>query len=147
MALICVLGYYYSYGQRDRVHNSILSGESFVDELLNGHERNCFDLLRVSKGCCVNLSNELRPRGLLADSRNVTVEEQLAIFLFTIAHNESNRVMHNRFQHSGETISRYFKKVLSAILRLCPHYIKHVGSETPPEIATNPISNPYFKVI
>ncbi|RWR85031.1 putative nuclease HARBI1 [Cinnamomum micranthum f. kanehirae] len=145
VALICVLGYYYSYGHRDRVHNSILSGESFVDELLIGHERNCFDLLRVSKGCYVNLSNELRQRDLLADSRNVTVEEQLAIFLFTIAHNERNRVMQNRFQHSGETISRYFNKVLSAILRLCPHYIKPAGSETPPEIATNPLFNPYFK--
>ncbi|XXG77703.1 hypothetical protein AAC387_Pa08g1807 [Persea americana] len=62
VGLICVLGYYYSYGQRDRVHNSIISGESFVDELLNGHERNCFDLLRVGKGCYVNLSNELRQR-------------------------------------------------------------------------------------
>ena len=95
MALICVLGYYYSYGHRDRVHNSILSSESFVDELLIGHEHNCFDLLRVSKGCYVNLSNELRQRGLLVDSRDVTVEEQLAIFLFTIAHNECNRVMQN----------------------------------------------------
>ena len=107
IALVCILGYYYSYGYRDRVHDSILSGDSFFNELLIGHERNCFDLLRVSKGCYINLSNELRERGLLADSRSVTVEEQVAIFLFTIAHNERNRVMQNRFQHSGETISRY----------------------------------------
>ena len=104
IALICILVYYYSYGYRDRVHNFILSGDSFVHELLIGHECSCFDLLRVSKGCYMNLSNELKERGLLADSRNVTVEEQVAIFLFTIAHNERNRVMHNRFQHSGETI-------------------------------------------
>ena len=90
MALICVLGYYYSYGHRERVHNSILTGDSFVDELLIGHECNCFDLLRVSKGCYVNLSNELKERGLLFDSRNVTVKKQVAIFLFTIAHNERN---------------------------------------------------------
>ena len=45
VALICVLGYYYSYGQRDRVHNSILSGESFVDELLIGHYNNCLGFL------------------------------------------------------------------------------------------------------
>ena len=101
----------------------------------------------MSKGCYVNLSNELRQRGLLFNSRNVIVEEQVAIFLFTIAHNEHNRVMHNRFQHSGETISRYFNKVLGAIMRLCPHYIKAVGSETPIEIATNPTFNPYFKVM
>lgn len=86
----------------------------------------------------MNLSNELRERGLLANSRNVTVEEQVAIFFLTIARNERNRVMQNRFQHSGETSSRYFNKALSAILHLSPHYIKPVGSETPPEIATNP---------
>ena len=80
VAPICVLGYYYSYGHSERVHNSILSGDSFVDELLIGHERNYFDLLRVSKGCYVNLSNELRQRGLLFDSRNVTVNEQFSIF-------------------------------------------------------------------
>ncbi|RWR96010.1 putative nuclease HARBI1 [Cinnamomum micranthum f. kanehirae] len=145
ITLICILGYYYSYGYRDRVHDSILSGDSFVNELLIGHERSCFDLLRVSKGCYINLSNELRERGLLADSRNVTVEEQVAIFLFTIAHNERNRVMQNRFQHSGETISRYFNRVLSAILHLSPHYIKPAGSDTPLEIATNPTFYPYLK--
>jgi len=126
VALICVLGYYYSFGHRERVYNSILTGDSFVDELLIGLERNFFDLLRVSKGCYVNLSNELRQKGLLFDSRNVTVEEQVPIFLFTIAHNERNQVMQIRFQHSGETISRYFNKVLGAIMRLCPHYIKAV---------------------
>ena len=68
VALIYVLGYCYSYGHRDRVHNSILSGESSVDELLIGHYNNCLGFLWINKGCYVNLSNELRQRGLLADS-------------------------------------------------------------------------------
>ncbi|RWR88352.1 hypothetical protein CKAN_01735300 [Cinnamomum micranthum f. kanehirae] len=53
--------------------------------------------------------------------------------------------MQNRFQHFVETISRYFNRVLSAILHLSPHYIKSAGSDIPLKITTNPTFYPYLK--
>jgi transcriptional antiterminator len=51
----------------------------------------------------------------LADSRYVSVEEQLGIFLYAVSKNASNRTLQDQFQHSGETISRHFRAVLYAL--------------------------------
>ena len=147
VALICVIGYYYSYGLRNRVHESSLLGNGFVNEMIIGHERVSFDLLRMNTSCWLRLCDELRSRHLLCDSRNVSVEEQVTIFLYTIGHNVRNRVMQNRFQHSGETISRYFNKVLNAIVMLSKHYITPPTQDTPLEISSKSICYPYFKVL
>ena len=48
----------------------------------------------------------------------VTLEEQVCIFLHILAHHAKNRTIVSRFYRSGETISRYFNSVLSAVLRL-----------------------------
>ncbi|KAJ8640041.1 hypothetical protein MRB53_016735 [Persea americana] len=39
VALICVIGYYYSYGIRNGVHESSLSSNGFVNEMIIGHEQ------------------------------------------------------------------------------------------------------------
>ncbi|CAI0401887.1 unnamed protein product [Linum tenue] len=52
------------------------------------------------------------------------IEEQLAIFLNIIGHNERNRVIQERFQHSGETISRYFNNVLKSIKSLSREFLQ-----------------------
>ena len=52
----------------------------------------------------------IKERNLLKDTRNMSFEEQLAIFLMTIGHNERNRMIQEQFQHSGETISRHFNR-------------------------------------
>jgi hypothetical protein len=41
-----------------------------------------------------------------------------------IAHAASNRAVQERFQHSRDTVSRYFHQVLQAINRLVSKYIK-----------------------
>lgn len=46
----------------------------------------------------------------------MSVEEQLAIFLYTIDHNERNQAIENRFLYFGKTISWVFNNVLMAIL-------------------------------
>ncbi|PWA51283.1 hypothetical protein CTI12_AA465020 [Artemisia annua] len=66
----------------------------------------------------------LETRGGLRSSKNIQVDEQVAMFLHTLAHNEKNRIIVNRFQRSGETISRYFKLVLNAVCRLHKEFYK-----------------------
>ncbi|RWR83457.1 putative nuclease HARBI1 [Cinnamomum micranthum f. kanehirae] len=53
--------------------------------------------------------------GHLRDSRTVSLEEHLAIFLFTIGHSRRNHVMQNLFPHSGKIFNRYFNLTLDAI--------------------------------
>ncbi|XXG82524.1 hypothetical protein AAC387_Pa10g0452 [Persea americana] len=141
----CLLWYRYQYLTKDKVHESAQSGRTYLNEILTGHPRKCLDIFRMSSGCFLLLVNELKHRGHLRDSRAVSVEEQLAIFLFTIGHSQRNRVMQNLFQHSGETISRYFNLTLDVIVKLAPYYLKQFEEECPLEIASNHLFYPSFK--
>jgi len=55
------------------------------------------------------------------------------MFMYTLAHNASNRYVQERFQHSAETVSRYFSKVLKAVNHLAREYIE------PPSTMTSPV--------
>ncbi|XP_045802374.1 uncharacterized protein LOC123895954 [Trifolium pratense] len=52
------------------------------------------------------------------------VEEMVAMFLVVVGHGVGNRMIQERFQHSGETVSRHFHRVLHACLKLSFKYIK-----------------------
>ncbi|XP_020259584.1 uncharacterized protein LOC109836081 [Asparagus officinalis] len=54
----------------------------------------------------------------LKDTKNMLVDEQVAMFLHIIAHHVKNRVIKQMFQRSGGTISRHFTNVLHAVIRL-----------------------------
>ena len=56
--------------------------------------------------------------------RYMSVEEPLAIFLKIIGENASNRMAQERFQQSGDTISRVFNKVLDAMVELYTAIVK-----------------------
>lgn len=62
----------------------------------------------MEKEIFCKLMDLLIDSNLLTNRRDVSVDEQLAIFLFCLSTNASNRSIQERFQHSGETISRYF---------------------------------------
>ena len=97
--------------------------------------------LHVFQFLCV----ELKIKGGLRHSKHVDVEEQVAMFLHAIAHSRSNREVQERFQHSGETVSRHFHSVLQALNRLVPHYIKPPNhSELATSISSNPKFYPFF---
>ncbi|CAN6454412.1 unnamed protein product [Victoria cruziana] len=93
----------------------------------------------------MTLCNILRGRHLLIDARDITVEEQVAIYLQTLGHNRRNRACQNTFQHSGQTISKYFNKVMKAICRLGKEYIKWPNDDILLKIRGKPRYYPYFK--
>jgi hypothetical protein len=74
------------------------------------------------------------------------VEQQVAMFLHTVGHNVRNRVIATNFDRSGETVSRYFNKVLHAIGELRENYIRPPSLDISPHIEGNPRWDPYFKV-
>nr|POE53203.1 hypothetical protein CFP56_13611 [Quercus suber] len=95
---------------------SILSGRSYVIEVLEGNPQVCYNIFRMDKTIFRHLCNELKRLHLLEeDTGIVSVEEAVATVLFIVEHNADYRLTANRFQHSLETIQRRFRRALRAI--------------------------------
>jgi hypothetical protein len=86
-------------------HTSILSGEGWVQELLNGHPKRIQCELGVTKVNFRLLIHELQTMGHTS-SRYVSLEEQLAIFLYTSVTGLTVRHVGERFQRSNATIAK-----------------------------------------
>ena len=68
------------------------------------------------------------------------------MFMMVVAHADTNRVIQDRFQHSGETIHRHFRQVLTAMMLFAKDMIKPPSLDiAPKEILLNPRFEPYFK--
>ncbi|GAV80311.1 DDE_4 domain-containing protein, partial [Cephalotus follicularis] len=85
-------------------------------ELLRGSDRQCIELMRMSREAYVRLCTHFIYKLWLHDSRHVSVEEKMAMFLTIIGHNERYVVIKRRFQHSSQTIHKYFHEVLAAMM-------------------------------
>ncbi|KAF3789975.1 hypothetical protein EJ110_NYTH17399 [Nymphaea thermarum] len=99
---------------------------------------------------CVVVENEvwaeyIKEKNLVEDGRAISIEEQVAIFLLTVGHNERNRACQNTFQHSGQTISKYVNLILRALCQLGREYISRPNDDIPSKIRFNPRFYPYFK--
>src|SRR5437660_1475311 len=86
-------------------HTSRLSGQEWVMELILGHPDRIRCELGVSTGIFNTLISELQSQGHHA-SRHVSLEEQLAIFLYACVTGLSTRHLGERFQRSAGTISK-----------------------------------------
>ena len=95
-----------------------------------------------------SLYNYLRTHKFLTNSRWITAEEAVGMFLLIVGHNVRIRVIVDRFQHSTETVDRQFKETVRAICRLEKFIIRPSQSnEVHPRIANSTKFFPYFKVI
>jgi hypothetical protein len=86
-----------------------------LDKIYNCNDIECVNMLRMRRAPFFNLCNLLRDRSLLRDTINSSIEEQVAMFLHVVGHNQRFRIIHQNFRRSMETISRYFREVLYAI--------------------------------
>ncbi|KAL6502688.1 hypothetical protein OROHE_024341 [Orobanche hederae] len=148
MELVAAAAGYHYYMSITRQPARSLSpkGSGFMNEVLHlGNDDRCREMLRMDKHVFHKLSGTLRQKGMLRDTAGVMIEEQLAIFLNIVGHNERNRVIQERFQHSGETISRHFNNVLKAIKSLSHEFLQPPPLTTPSEILTNNRFYPYFE--
>jgi hypothetical protein len=84
---------------------------------------------------------------LLRGTINNNVEEQVAMFLHVVGHNQRFRVIHQNFRRLMEIVSRYFRQVMFAVGELRGEMIRLPSTETPLKISNSPRWNPYFKVI
>ncbi|KAF4395595.1 hypothetical protein F8388_008694, partial [Cannabis sativa] len=66
---------------------------------------------------CLNQPLSIMRGKLKNKTRNVFVEEMVAMFLYILAHHHKNRVVGYSFKRLGKTASKYFHECLNAMIR------------------------------
>jgi hypothetical protein len=95
-----------SYSKRRAQYTSRLTREQWVQELLSGHEDQIFNEFRMRKAVFRRLLATLQTNAGVHSTRYVSAEEQLSTFLYYAHRGLSNRALQERFQRSGDTISK-----------------------------------------
>ena len=94
----------------------ILSGKSYVQEVLEGNPQVCYDIFCMDIHIFKHLCNELKRLHLLEeDTVIMSVEKSDGTLLYIIGHNTDFWLTWKCFQHSLETIQRGFQYALQAI--------------------------------
>ena len=137
-----------NYVQRNKDNTSSLSGEKYTLELLSGSNRQCIELMRMPRDAYVRLCNHFRQNEWLKDSKHISVEEKIAMFLTIIGHNERFVVIKRRFQHSSQTVHKYFHEVLEAMMKFSKEMIVPTTFDPNPNIpGTHKRIRRIFKVL
>ncbi|KAK8928986.1 hypothetical protein KSP39_PZI017135 [Platanthera zijinensis] len=139
--------YYYVCDTRPCM-TSAQTGAKWIKELLEGHPDRIHDAFRMSKRIYIDLLHKLEVDHELQGSQRTTAREVLGITLYILAQGGSIRLVKERFQHSTETISRYFSKGLTSLLLLSAEVIKPMDPqfrEIPAEIRSDARYMPFFK--
>ncbi|XP_025621643.1 protein ANTAGONIST OF LIKE HETEROCHROMATIN PROTEIN 1-like [Arachis hypogaea] len=89
-----------------------------LERIIGEGDRNCIWELRMNTNAFANLCELLQVQGGLCEDGQVSLPEQVATFLIILAHHKKNRSLQVRFCRSGKTVSKYFNKVLKAIIRM-----------------------------
>ncbi|XP_057724167.1 uncharacterized protein LOC130940135 [Arachis stenosperma] len=89
-----------------------------LERIVGEGDRNCIWELRMNTNAFANLCELLQVQGGLIEDGHVSLPEQVVTFLIILAHHKKNRSLQVRFCRSGETVSKYFNKVLKAVIRI-----------------------------
>ncbi|XP_074271774.1 uncharacterized protein LOC141595707 [Silene latifolia] len=140
--------YYVMYIHKEPCMTSFLTGERWMNELLSGNERRCFNMLRMNPDVFQQLCNDLETEYGLCSSHRMSIIEKVGLYVYTLSKGASNRDVQERFQRSGETVSRVFKEVLDAMDGLIRDILRPRDpefKEIPSKIANDDRYMPYFK--
>ncbi|ESR56523.1 hypothetical protein CICLE_v10023522mg [Citrus x clementina] len=119
-----------------------------IKKVLNGHKDRCHQQFRMEKHVFIKLCQLLSESYDLKSGKNISIIESVAMFFITLGHAFGNRMTQERFQHSGETISRWFGIVLDAVCRMTIDFLKPSDpqfKEIPKKIRNDDRYWPYFK--
>ncbi|KAL6291722.1 hypothetical protein ACE6H2_009232 [Prunus campanulata] len=95
-----------------------------------------------------NVPKKRTNQSLEIQDNNEKKGKMLEMFLNILGHGSANRQAQDRFQHSGETVSRYFSILLDVVCRLAVDVIKpleNAFNNTPKEILQDSRYMPHFK--
>jgi hypothetical protein len=148
LAAYLVTHHVLKYVVKEKKTTSILTGHMWYIELINGNDNMFFEQLRMRKHVFQQLVWELTNNYGLTPTKNIGVEENVALFLYMIGHGATYRNVQGRFQHSGQTIHNHVHRVLTAVYKLGNHIIR--PSDQMHSVASDYIKDddrywPYFK--
>ncbi|KAG8483114.1 hypothetical protein CXB51_022032 [Gossypium anomalum] len=140
--------YYEKYILKQPCMDSKQTGETWIREVLDGHESRCMINFRMSKMVFTSLLRVLETRYNLQTSRNISSTEMLEIFLYILGTGAKVSQCRERFQRSGSTISRHFAIVLEKVSRMATDLIAPEDpffSSIPEQIRNDSRYMPHFK--
>ena len=109
------------------MHTNIQTMYEWVQYTLNGNEKKCHNAFRMSIHVFRQLCNTLRTRYGYDGTKRVCLEESVVMTLVVLDNAMGNRMMHDRFQHFGETIHRHVAMVVTLLATvMAPNIIKSV---------------------
>lgn len=79
-----------------------LSRKKHMNHILRSGRAYYVSYLRMGIGLFMHVSQIMRDRHLLVDTRHVSIDEQLAIFLHIVGHNMKNQTVRMEFLRSGK---------------------------------------------
>jgi hypothetical protein len=143
-----VENYYMSYIANEPCRTSSQTGYKWVMEILQGNPVRCKQNFIMEIHVFIYLCKKLKERYHLRGIRKLTVEELVAMFFSTLGHGFGNRIVQEMFQHSGETVTRHFTRVLMAVSRMAIDINNPTNREfrdVPSKIRDDERYWPYFK--
>ena len=144
--ILTTVQYYSSNFDKKKRRTSILSGHEYTKEILSGHSAVLQRHFRMPPNTLNKLQEWLFDHTKLAPSRAIGIAEKIAIFICSVGYSISNKRICNRFQHLGDTVSRYYYKVSNALVILYRKTVQLPKSPylTPLYILSSPKFTPYF---
>ncbi|KAF0705149.1 hypothetical protein AaE_014638 [Aphanomyces astaci] len=138
--------HYHAYLYKTPKRDSILTGDLWMREMMMGNHNAFVETFRMPRETFCRLLDKLTTDGGLVGTQHVSSREMLGMFLYFSGHKASSANLQQRFQHSGDTITRHIHSTLKSIVQLASQYIQipNEGSPTPSQIASNPKFAPYF---
>ncbi|XP_008660607.2 protein ALP1-like [Zea mays] len=124
---------------------SELHRQRTLNMIYNSTDVECISMLRMKRAPFFALCTTFRERGLVTDREGVSVEEQVAMFLHVVGHNQRFRVVHQAFRRSIQTVHKHFHQVLYVVGELRKELIKAPSPTTHPKITGSYRWNPYLK--
>ncbi|XP_012839839.1 PREDICTED: putative nuclease HARBI1 [Erythranthe guttata] len=94
-----------------------------LSRIIDINDISCINNLRMSRDAFGRLCHILENTGDLHCNRNISISEQVAMFLHILAHHTKNRIVGHEYERSGRTVSKYFNNVLNAVIKLHPLFL------------------------
>ncbi|XP_021748661.1 uncharacterized protein LOC110714454 [Chenopodium quinoa] len=105
---------------RDKKRNRLVN----LNSLIRDSDVACRSELRMNKHTFGVLCEMISDIGGLRGTRNMSLQEIVAMFLYTLSHHKMNRSIGHYFYRSGESVSKQFNLCLLAVLKLHHHLLK-----------------------
>ncbi|KAL0347869.1 UNVERIFIED_CONTAM: hypothetical protein Scaly_1802900 [Sesamum calycinum] len=86
--------------------------------LVSSNDETCLRNLRMDRNAFGRLCYMLEQSGGVRPTKNVSVPEQVAMFLSVFSHHKKNCVVKHDFIRSGRTVSKHFHVVLHAVCKM-----------------------------